>query len=172
MASIPSPHPLAKEIKSAYEYHKKRQFQGRKRHPSPLHKLMNEFQIDPSKVEKIEPVRHYPKWEPDIKLCIAESVKQAVEDETLTMEELRIYSDRSLVDGGVGGAAVLMRGEEVVKRKRIHLGSGNEHMVYEAELAGMILVIQILKEKGERWGECTMALGVDNQAAILATMAF
>ncbi|KAG1889997.1 hypothetical protein F4604DRAFT_642211 [Suillus subluteus] len=171
MASLPSPHPLAKEIKSAYEYHEKRQFQGRKRHPSPLHKLMNEFQIDPSKVEKIEPVRHYPKWEPDVETRIAESVKQAITDETLATEELRVYSDGSLVDGGVGGAAVLMRGEEVVKRKRLHLGRADEHTVYEAELAGMILAIQILKEEaGGRRG--TMALGVDNQAVILTTTAF
>ncbi|KAG2063424.1 hypothetical protein BDR04DRAFT_976650, partial [Suillus decipiens] len=51
------------------------------------------------------------------------------------------------------------------------LGKGDEHMVYKAELVGMILAVKILKEEGGgRRG--TMALGVDNQTAILATTAF
>ncbi|KIK37151.1 hypothetical protein CY34DRAFT_93225, partial [Suillus luteus UH-Slu-Lm8-n1] len=52
MATLPAPHPLAKESKKAYEYSERRQFQGRKRYPSPLHRLMNEFQINPSTIEK------------------------------------------------------------------------------------------------------------------------
>jgi ribonuclease HI len=171
MATLPAPHPLAKESKKAYEYSERRQFQGRKRYPSPLHRLMNEFQINPSTIEKIEPVRHYPKWEPDVATQIAESTKQAEKDDTLATEDMRVYSDGSSVDGGVGGAAVLMRGEEVVRMKRLHLGSDEEHTVYEAELVGMILAIQMLKEEGGSRGG-TMALGVDNQAAILATTAF
>ncbi|KAG1765679.1 hypothetical protein EDD22DRAFT_738844, partial [Suillus occidentalis] len=51
------------------------------------------------------------------------------------------------------------------------LGSDEEHTVYEAELVGMILAIQMLKEEGGSRGG-TMALGVDNQVAILATTAF
>ncbi|KIK35404.1 hypothetical protein CY34DRAFT_43728, partial [Suillus luteus UH-Slu-Lm8-n1] len=43
--------------------------------------------------------------------------------------------------------------------------------VYEAELAGMILAIQILREEGGGRGDA-MALGVDNQAAILTTTSF
>ncbi|KAG1888284.1 hypothetical protein F4604DRAFT_1674658 [Suillus subluteus] len=84
-------------------------------------------------------------------------------------EDLQTYSDGSAVDGGVGGAAVLMRGGEVVKEKRFHLGSDREHTVYEGEIVGMILAVELLRE--ERGGG-TMALGVDNQAAISATNAF
>lgn len=170
MATLPQKHPLAKGIKNAYDYGKERDFKGKKRYPSPLHKLMYEFRINPSTVEKIDPVRHYPKWEPDVDIHIAEKAETAKIEDGLADENLRAYSDGSMVDGGVGGAAVVMRDNEVIGSKRFHLGSDREHTVYEAELVGMILAVQLLKETGGRRG--TISLGVDNQAAIRATEAF
>ncbi|KAG2119351.1 hypothetical protein DEU56DRAFT_691093, partial [Suillus clintonianus] len=152
MATLPAPHPLVKEIKGAYEYSEKRQFKGRKRYPSPLHRLMNEFQTDPSKIEKIEAVRHYPKWEPDVDTRIAETKERAVEEDKSATEDLRVYSDGSATEGKVGGAVVLMRGDE-------------------AELIGMILALELLREEGVNEGR-TMVLGVDNQAAIRAMTTF
>jgi hypothetical protein len=59
----------------------------------------------------------------------------------------------------------------VIKSRRFYLGKDTEHTVYEEELVGMILAVQLLKEEGgERGG--TMSLGVDNQAAIRTTSAF
>lgn len=81
---------------------------------------------------------------------------------------MRVYSDGSAIDGGVEGAAVLMKNGEMVKERRFHLGSDQEHMVYEGEIIGMILAVEILRE--ERKG--TMSLGVDNQAVICATKVF
>ncbi|KAG1736260.1 hypothetical protein EDD22DRAFT_787550, partial [Suillus occidentalis] len=62
-----------------------------------------------------------------------------------------------------------MRGNRVISERRFHLGSEKEHTMYEAEIVGMILAVELLREAG---GEGTMALGVDNQAAIRATNAF
>lgn len=60
-------------------------------------------------------------------------------------------------------------GEEVVIEKRFHLGNHKEHTVYEGELISMILAVELLREEG---GKETLALGIDNQAAITATRAF
>jgi len=62
-----------------------------------------------------------------------------------------------------------VRGEEMARGKSFHLGSDKEHTVYEGEMIGMILAIELLREEG---GKGSMALGVDNQAAITATSAF
>lgn len=78
MATLPSPHPLAKESRKVYEYSEK--------FPE----------------EKTAP---------------------------FTTEDMRVYLDGSSVDKGVGGVAVLMRGEVVVRKKRLHLGSDEEHTV-------------------------------------------
>jgi ribonuclease HI len=171
MATLLSTHPLVKGIKSAYLYCEKRNFKGRKRQPSPLHKLMNEFQIDPTKMEKIAPIRHYPKWEPDMETHIAKDVELAAIEDTTASEDLRVYSNGSMINGGVGGAAVAMRGEMIIGSKRFYWGSEKDHTVHEVEIVGMILAVQILKEKGGGVGR-SMALGIDNQAAIKATTAF
>lgn len=63
----------------------------------------------------------------------------------------------------------MVRGDVVARGKRLHLGSDKEHTVYEGELVGMILAVDLLREEG---GRGTLALGVDNQAAIRATGAF
>lgn len=116
-------------------------------------------------------MRHYPKWEPDVEIQIVDKVEQAEAEDKQAEEDYRVYSDGSLVNGGVGGAAVLMRGNEVVKSRRLHLGSDGEHTVYEAELVGMILAVKMLHKEGAGQGG-SMSMGVDNQAAIRATKAF
>ena len=44
------------------------------------------------------------------------------------------------------------------------MGAANDHTVYEAELVGLILAIQLIKE--EKRGKTSCAIGTDNQAAI------
>ncbi|KAG1851431.1 hypothetical protein DFJ58DRAFT_728872 [Suillus subalutaceus] len=136
--------------------------------PSPLHKLLYKFKINPTQMENILPVHHYPKWEADVEICIARK-EEAAEEDKLADEELRVYLDGSAIEGGVGAAAVLMQGEEVRDKLRFHLGKDSEHTVYEGEIIGMILAVELLRRAG---GEGTMALGVDNQAVIHATKSF
>ncbi|KAG2072430.1 hypothetical protein BDR04DRAFT_1117022 [Suillus decipiens] len=127
MASLPEQHPLNKGIKLAY----------------------NDY---PLKLEKINPVRHYQKWELDVTMHIAEESKAVQVEDNLANEDLQAYSDGLMVDRGIGGATVLMRGEEVVGSKKFYLGSNHVHMVYEAKLVGIILVVQLLKEGGGHVG--------------------
>jgi hypothetical protein len=70
MATLPEAHPLARGVKAAYNFCAKRNFQGRKRHASPIQKM-----------ETISPVRHYPKWEPDTTISIAGKEKDALTEE-------------------------------------------------------------------------------------------
>ncbi|KIK37785.1 hypothetical protein CY34DRAFT_52906, partial [Suillus luteus UH-Slu-Lm8-n1] len=93
LATLPESHPLANGIKTAFNYCKKREFTKQKRHPSPLHQLFNEFRIYPGKMEKILPVRHFPKWEPDTTISITKGEKDAVREENEAKEDLRVYSD-------------------------------------------------------------------------------
>ncbi|KIK76287.1 hypothetical protein PAXRUDRAFT_36929 [Paxillus rubicundulus Ve08.2h10] len=91
-----------------------------------LHRLLAEFNIDPRNMEKIEPLRHYPKWQPDVIID--------AKDDT---EDVCLYSDGSGLEGGIGGAAK--------KTLRFHLGKVTEHTVYEGEFVGMILAMELLK---------------------------
>lgn len=142
--------PLAKGLKAACGFCAKRDFDRQKRHPSPPHKLQNEIRINPKTMEKITPVRHFPKWSQDVEVSIATGWKDAIEEEEQANECQRVYSDGSAVDGGVGGAAVLMRGKQMIREKRFYLGTETQHTVYEAEIIGMILAVQLLREEGRK----------------------
>jgi ribonuclease HI len=130
---------------------------------------MYEFKVNPARMEKIHPIRHNPKWKPDVELQIARKKEEAADEDELAREEIRVYSDGSAIDGGVGAAAILMRDGEVKDELRFYLGKDSEHTVYEGELVGMILAVELIRRAG---GGESMALGVDNQAAIRATKAF
>jgi ribonuclease HI len=77
-----------------------------------------------------------------------------------------VYSDSSIRNGKVGAVAILYRRGRHKGTLRLHLGTASEHTVYEAELVGMILGMQLIKM--EKKGKTSCALGTDNQAAIKA----
>ncbi|KAG1850673.1 hypothetical protein F4604DRAFT_1883642 [Suillus subluteus] len=153
----------SKDIKKAYEYDTTCNFGKPKHHLSPLHKLAYEFTLNPKMMEKILSTRYYPKWKPDVEVEIAHKKEEVVDDDERATKDLRVYLDGSVIDGGVGAAAVLMQGEEVIDKLRFYLGKENEHMVYEGEIMGMILAVKLMRRAG---GGRSMVLGLDNQAAI------
>ncbi|KAG2133232.1 uncharacterized protein EDB93DRAFT_1093380 [Suillus bovinus] len=57
----------------------------------------------------------------------------------------------------------------MLSERQFYLGKEEDHTVYEAEIVGVILAVELLREAG---GKGTMALGVDNQAAIRSTSTF
>ncbi|OBZ78310.1 hypothetical protein A0H81_02657 [Grifola frondosa] len=80
---------------------------------------------------------------------------------------IRVYSDGSDVDGGVGAAAVLFKpGNPGYKVLRFHLGSSDDHSVYEAEVVGLLLGTELLKTERSLEGA---SIAADNKSSIQAT---
>jgi ribonuclease HI len=94
---------------------------------------------------------------------IAGTKEEACKDERERRAKLRVYSDGSDIDGGVGAAAILMENGQCKGTLRARLGDTSDHMVYEAELVGLILAVHLLK-KVRCLDQAT--IGVDNQATI------
>lgn len=158
LATLPKQHPLHKHVKRAA---------GRyvRRHRSPLHEILHASDIKPYTFETIHPVRFSPKWRSPIITQIAESRETAVDKEKELTTTVKIYSDGSCTDGQVGAAAVLYRNGRRKKTLRYQLGTEEEHTVYEAELVGMSLGLELLRTEPSA---DTVTLGIDNQAAIRA----
>ena len=78
---------------------------------------------------------------------------------------MRVYTDGSDIDGGVGAAAILFRDGRRRRTLRAYLGESTRHTVYEAELVGILLAAHLLREEG-----CSqeVEIGIDNQAAMEA----
>jgi len=120
-----------------------------KRHRSPLHEVLGAYDLDPSEIETIEAVRRPPSWRPTFKVAIARSKEEAEDEETAWARRpgLRVYSDGSDIDGGVGAAAVLVAPGGTPKVLRYHLGPSTKHTVYEGEIIGLTLGVTLLRRE-------------------------
>jgi ribonuclease HI len=161
MATLPQEHPLHALIKKSAK--------GRiKRHRSPLHTLASVFRKSLEDFEKIPPVRIHPRerGSRDIRLDIPLSKDESKRIDADTTEKIKVYSDGSAHDGKVGAAALLKREGNPDCTLKLHLGTTEQHTVYEAELIGMILGLYLIKT--ERRNKVRCALSVDNQVALVA----
>jgi ribonuclease HI len=153
LSTLPLSHPLSKAVMNA-------QMRRVKRHPTPLHDLVWDYDVKPKKIETIKNVRYSTKWRPPA------SKEEAKEQHRRDNNEIMIYTDGSGLDGEIGAAAVLKRrGVDGWKWRRMHLGKMKVHNVHEGEGVGMILGVEMLKEERRVRG---VTICVDGQAAIRA----
>ena len=97
---------------------------------------------------------------------IASTKMEALEEHRTLTSKTKIYTDGSCTDGKVGAAAVLYVDNRQVSMLRYHLGSAEEHTVFEAEMVGLILATHLLANSNESTLPATIL--ADNQAAIQA----
>ncbi|QRV90420.1 Reverse transcriptase from transposon X-element protein [Ceratobasidium sp. AG-Ba] len=158
MATLPVSNPLRKYLVKAKRYIK--------RHRSALHELLHTFNILPSTFAPLPESPATPKILRVLNPAIPPSRDAALVAAGAVDADVRIYSDGSGIDGGIGAAAVLCRDGQPDRILRLHLGSDKRHVVYEAELVGAMLALHLLaseRDVGSAW------IGIDNQA-VLHTM--
>ncbi|KAF9234671.1 hypothetical protein BU15DRAFT_52337 [Melanogaster broomeanus] len=80
------------------------------------------------------------------------------------MDEVKVYSDGSGQDGRIGAAAVLYREGKAPQILRFHLGSADDHTVYEAEAVGLTLAAKLIATEPNM--PFPVSIFVDNQATI------
>ena len=137
LATLSKLHPLAPHVRNATK-HKPR------KHPSPLHNIMHAYSLDPSTIEKINPVRHAPHWICPVNTRIAPDRVTAIKEEEDDKSEIRIYADGSGFEGKVGRAVVIFRNGTRKANTRYRLGELSEHTVYKGELVGLNLGAELL----------------------------
>ena len=140
-----------------------------KRHLSPIHNLIQFARINPRKIEVIDPVRRSPGYVPTCDLIIPPSKDAALTFANLTNATVpvRIYSDGSGFEGGIGASALLYINDKLTRSLRCYLGTPNEHTVYEAEGVGLLMGLHLLNGLSRQLTLPTV-LGSDSQAAIRA----
>ena len=155
LATLPDTHPLYKHMRKARRYVK--------RHRTPLHKLLHAFRIDPDTLETISTHRQAPGWIRQVKVRKAANKDEAYKEGMESTTQVKVYTDGSDINGGVGAAALLIRDGRRHGTLRTHLGHSSQHTIYEAELAGIMLAAHLLKRE-RHWQEAEIRL--DSQAAI------
>ena len=161
MATLPSEHPLHKVVgrKVAGEL---------KRHKAPINNLLSDFKHGTKEFEKIPAAVLDPmlSGKPPFKISIPPDRESSIREAENVSEMVQVYTDRSVAEGKVGAAAILLRAGNLPCTLHFHLGSDSKHTVHEAELVGILLGLYLIST--EKRGNVTFVLGVDNQAAIKA----
>ena len=159
MATLPEQHPLTKIVKKCAR-------RKVKRHKSPLHMLAGAYEMDPGKYETIPAATRNPAkvGKEQYKVYIPSSKDESKREDAQAPEHVKIYTDGSAHDGKVGAAAIMFKDGKKIGNLRYHLGKDSEHTVFEAELIGILLGLQLIRDK--RLSNLTYTIGVDNQAAI------
>ena len=115
------------------------------------------------------PVGRHPFYIPALSTMININKEMALERAKKTYHSFhyKVYCDGSSYEGGVGAAALLYKNDRLIKISKAHLGTSSNHMVYEAKLVSILLVLNLLTLL-KRQLSSTSLIGLDNQPAICA----
>jgi ribonuclease HI len=161
MATLPHSHPITK----MYQKSSKRRV---KRHRAPLHQLTSTYNIIHEDFETVTVAGRNPALmgKQPFRTDIPDNKDSSKEKDKQAPENMKIYTDGSAHNGKVGAAAILTRNGKTEKILHYHLGSAEEHTVFEAELAGLLMGLHMIE--ANKKGNTSFSIGVDNQAAIKA----
>ena len=99
LLTLPPNHPLHTHVRKA-----SRQV---KRYRSPLHNLLESHSLKAGEIETIYPARLHPTWSAPFSTVISKNEEDAIAYDKANPASVKIYSDGSSIDGGVGATAVL-----------------------------------------------------------------
>ena len=156
---LPGQHPLTKIAKRCVR-------RKVKKHKSPLHMLANAYEMDPSCYEAIPVAARNPsKMGKELfKIHIPSNKEEFKREDMQAPEHVKIYTDGSVHNGKVGAAVVMFKDGKSIGRFQYHLGKDSKHTVFEAELVGVFLGLQLIKDKHAN--NITYTIRVNNQVAI------
>lgn len=162
LATLLITHPLHKWITKALSLY------AILTHFSSLHELMHKYDIKPGMMEKHSVVHLNTAWDPGLTIRTIgnrEDVSECIETD---MAGITTFTDGSEYKGSIGTAAVLYTHGKEISELRYHLGSNNDHEVYEAECIELVLAVHLALWL-ERNTITKLSIWIDNAAAIMAT---
>jgi len=157
LVSLPDSHPLRKPVLRAIK-------RPVKSHRSPLHILFATTNVRPKQYETILAARRRRNYAMLGDVQIEEDREVAIRNAN-RITGLAIFTDGSGHDGKVGAAAIMKENGRVKKKLKYHLGSEEEHTVYEAEAIAVVLALHMLNGLTETLDK--VVIGTDNQAVLL-----
>ncbi|KAK6972214.1 hypothetical protein R3P38DRAFT_2418296, partial [Favolaschia claudopus] len=160
LASLPPSHPLSKHVNWCSTHYVRH-------HRTPIHELFNAFpEACDTETIHATPIRRT--WVPDFSWRIADSTEKGIEEAEALQRDtstLVVYSDGSGYEEHVGAAAIARDCRGKLHTRRFHLGPASNHTVFEGELVGTILALDIARAARHSG---PVAILLDNQAAITA----
>lgn len=159
LASLPDTHPLQAMVRRCAKMQVKK-------HRTPIHEMLRTYEIDPTNIETLSPIRRLPTQQNTFVTHIARSRDESKDDNQQNKDNIRVYADGSGYKGQAGAAAVLYRSLRRPKVLRYHLGPLTQHTTAEAETVGILLAAELIRRESF---VTTATIALDNQAVIRST---
>ena len=163
LLTLPDTHPLYQIIREA-----KRQLPFK--HLIPIDSHLKLFALTNTKVETIQPAVCLPRRERHYFTKIDSDREDSINYEIHDDADYKAFSDGSGQDNGIGAAAILYKKNRArpLKSLQFYLGTTAQHNTYEAEAAGALLALWLIRTTPETLGK-KVTLYIDNQSIITAT---
>ena len=137
LGTLPPAHPLHKMT----SWLSKRRV---KRHRGPMHELVQEFDINPDRIETILPVRQEPNWSFPGDIDVSMDEKEAIRQEQQDNKTYKIFTDGSGYEEQVAASAVCYQDGREIKALQFKLGPLRFHEVADGEAVGLVLAMHII----------------------------
>lgn len=166
ICTLPDTHPLRHQSDVAYQLRNQRCTQV---NTSPLMSMARQSPIQPSKVEKIGKRKRPPTYIHPFNTMIEANRELSILHEQADKTRIKVYTDGSAINGGVGAAALLYIDDETEPREVLHyhLGPKTLYSTYDAEWVGTLMATFLLtKPEYSQEDHETASIYVDNQSVI------
>ncbi|OJA12581.1 hypothetical protein AZE42_04938, partial [Rhizopogon vesiculosus] len=101
---------------------------------------------------------------------ITNSKEEAIQEHEQLADTIQVYSDGSGYKGQIGAAAILFRAGKAPRTLRYHLGTDEEHTVFEAEEVGLTIAAKLIATEPRL--TFPLSILIDDQASIQAGESF
>ncbi|KAG1781471.1 hypothetical protein EV702DRAFT_962229, partial [Suillus placidus] len=159
LATHPKSHPLYEAVRRAVRNYVAS-------HRSSLHRLTHRYSIIPDDIETLIPSHRSPSSANPWSMHIIETKEDAIREHEHLADNVQVYCDGSGYQGKIGAAVVLFRAGRPPRTLHYHLGTDEEHTVFEAEEVGLTLAVRLISTEQDI--TFPISISVDNQASIKA----
>ena len=159
LAMLPPTHPLHKHIKNTAS-------RLVKCHPTPLHDLMHRYNLQPSKIKKIQAFRHHPKWKLAFTTSVITDIDKAVNAVDQDNSDINVFTDGSGMNGKISASAVLYRNDRQKASVHFCLGPSKYHTGFEGKATSAILATKLSSKEGNFR---TVSIFIDSHVFIAAS---
>ena len=146
-----------------------------KTHRTNIQQLRELFNLDPTIFAAVPAVSRPPAYRLPIDILIADSKEEAIEQESRDDANIRIYTDGSCQEGSLGASAVMYYPQngtlsDPERVLRCHLGPDTKYSIWDAEAAGAIMALWLLKGSN-RISRLPISIYSDSQAVLKSLIA-
>ena len=127
--------------------------------------MLQSFALDPMSIETISSISQHPSWQPLVTTHIASDKKEALCIVHTRIDDIHVFTDGSGINDLVGAVAIAYDNCHSWSLS-YGLGPISQHTVFEGELVGVILALELLCLVPA--STTTAMIALDNQAAIFA----